>query len=667
MWTVTLGQTSGLSSTDVNQTLAVLDEALAFWGRYIDFGSADIEVKIDFIELDDNAIARGGSTFRQNGGSFFQADSIIELQTGVDPNGATEEIFIEVNTLLYNFDAFHFGGLNNPPPADKIDLFTVLLHEIAHGFGFISLFDRPERTVFDSFIVGASGSGFIFDGPITSSDFGLIELTSPDPSHLSDRSSLISETLNFGERRALTALEMWMMRDIGLPFLLPTEGNDTLYGLIGQPSISLLGGDDIYFSEGVGGAVFGGDGRDTITGGGNFHGEGGNDELIGDSTRDTLSGGAGQDLLKGAGDRDSLSGGDDNDTLHGGNDADSMYGDEGDDHLFGDQGRDHLFGDEGDDQLFGGEDGDRLDGGAGADSIWGGSDGDRLIGGTENDELYGDQGNDKLFGGDGDDTLSGGLDVDSLQGGTGADTLDGGDGFDSAEYTASGAPIFLDLTAGVITGGDATGDTLISIERYVATPHNDTLIGAGLNDFFDGFSGNDSLEGRDGADTLQGGDGADTLLGGAGNDSLVAGGDNSRLEGGEGDDYLKTFGVSNIIAHGGEGDDTIEAALGDIDGGAGVDTLLFLISSAEIVQNAAPIAGILSYNHPDLGVLTFKNFEKITSSLFNTPTDIFYGSIGTDVIDVGSGYALVLAGAGNDTITGSAFDEDSGVTIIGAP
>ena len=58
---------------------------------------------------------------------------------------------------------------------------------------------------------------------------------------------------------------------------------------------------------------------------------------------------------------------------------------------------------------------------------------------------------------------------DTLIGGAGADRLDGGAGFDTASYATSSAAISINLATGINHGGDAEGDTLISIERVIGS------------------------------------------------------------------------------------------------------------------------------------------------------------------------------------------------------
>jgi Ca2+-binding RTX toxin-like protein len=365
------------------------------------------------------------------------------------------------------------------------------------------------------------------------------------------------------------------------------------------------------------------DGADSLDGGA------GNDTLDGGTGSDTILGGQGSDLLRGGADADSLVGGAANDLS-------------GNDTLYGDGGDDTLVGGAGNDLLFGGTENDRLDGGAGRDSLYGGDGTDVLIGGADNDLLAGGAGADYLDGGAGThdvadysasaagvsvdladgtatggdatgDTLVGIEDLtgsatgadrlqgdaganilsglggeDTLIGGAGADTLDGGSGNDTADYSASLAPLKVDLTLGTASGGDATGDVLVSIENIVGTgSFGDTVVGdeaanhvwgLGGQDSILGGGGADTLEGGDGSDTLDGGTGADSLMGGDGDDRLVGGPDSDTasdtLSGGSGDDTLIGGGGADSLS-GGSGDDHLFGGAGDdrLDGGSGDDVL----------------------------------------------------------------------------------------------
>jgi hypothetical protein len=174
---------------------------------------------------------------------------------------------------------------------------------------------------------------------------------------------------------------------------------------------------------------------------------------------------------------------------------------------------------------------------------------DILSGGNGHDGLYGGFGADVLNGDAGDDLLSGQAGDDVLSGGAGQDSLVGGGGTDTADYSGSAESVAVNLMAGTASGGDAQGDSLVSIENLVGTNSvgTDVLTGddnanilSGLagDDHLKGLGDNDTLIGGEGADSLDGGEGDDVLIGGKGDDSLFGGLGNDRIDGGDGHDIL---------------------------------------------------------------------------------------------------------------------------------
>ena len=104
----------------------------------------------------------------------------------------------------------------------------------------------------------------------------------------------------------------------------------------------------------------------------------------------------------------------------------------------------------------------------------------------------------------------------------GADTLDGGAGTDTASYAASSSGVTVSLAAGTASGGDAQGDTLISIENLTGSGFNDTLEGNGANNVLNGGAGTDtvSYEHAGAAVTVSLATTAAQNTGGAGTDTL---------------------------------------------------------------------------------------------------------------------------------------------------
>lgn len=293
-----------------------------------------------------------------------------------------------------------------------------------------------------------------------------------------------------------------------------------------------------------------------------------------------------------------------------------------------------------------------------------------------------------VYGGPGDDTF------DQGSASTTGEVIWGGPGTDTVTYASRTNAVTVTIGAGandgesgendninddveVVTGG--AGNDSLTASALAATlnggPGNDTLIGGAGNDTLNGGAGNDTLRGKGGNDVMNGDDGDDTfdeesasngsdvMNGGAGTDTVDyhartndltvtmdgaaandgESGENDNVKGdvenilcGSGDDTVTGNSLNNVIT-GGAGDDTLNGGSGDdtflmgaaadgddvINGGSGVDTVDYSGRSADLtlVLDGATASGDLANSEAD--------------------------TLGTDVENV-------VAGSGDDTITGNA-------------
>ena len=441
-----------------------------------------------------------------------------------------------------------------------------------------------------------------------------------------------------------------------------------------------------------------------------------------------FSGGANRDILTGGAASDYLSGDDGPDVLSGNGGNDTLLGGAGSDRLIGGAGSDLLDGGDGQDttsyasattgmaidlrtMLFTGDGvGDILVSieryeGTNFDDVIDGDDGfNGLLSGLDgNDTIHGNGGDDLLDGGKGDDLLYGGTGNDFLIGGPGADLLDGGDGIDAVAYTSSKMPVAVSLRTGLGTGGDAQGDTLISIEILIGSPlpfgdltsryspltgipivtgTGDTLEGSDWADVISGLGGADFIDGGAGNDVLYGdaagtsgalpstvGFDQDTLRGGLGNDILFGQEDNDDLDGGLGQDMLD----------GGGGDDHLHTldlgSVDTLDGGTGVNRLSADYSDKTIAitwiagqNNDYSFAdGDVERNFQNVGELDTGNLPDVIR--LDGPVDDSYNNIirtngGDDLVFTGFGDDHIEGGDGNDTLYGGAADTRDGNDFI---
>ena len=272
------------------------------------------------------------------------------------------------------------------------------------------------------------------------------------------------------------------------------------------------------------------------------------------------------------------------------------------------------------------------------------------------------------------DTLAGDSGSNTLEGGAGADALYGGAGIDTASYAHSAAGVQVDLLSGAATGGDAAGDSFISIESLIGSDHNDVLKGGNGSSTLSGGAGDDTLEGSAAADDFDGGAGFDRVLytassagvmvdlqvglglaGDALDDLLIniegLTGSNlaDRLTGSGADNIF--YGIAgNDILSGGAGADTLSGGAGadQLDGGSGIDTASYYTGSAGVAVDLT--AGTASGG--DAAGDTLTGIENLTGS--NQGDDILVGTGGANVLQGWAGSDVLTGAGGKDALIGGA-------------
>lgn len=286
-------------------------------------------------------------------------------------------------------------------------------------------------------------------------------------------------------------------------------------------------------------------------------------------------------------------------------------------------------------------------GGAGNDTL---INFENLIGSAYNDTLTGDAGNNSLNGGSGDDLLTGG---------DGSDILIGGIGNDTVSYASSSSGVTVTIN-GSGTSGEASGDTLYSVENLIGSIHNDILTGDNSANLIDGGLGDDSINGSGGIDTL-------TYAGAAGAVTVNLGATGINVHGAAGDDTVWGFenligsafadtltgdGSSNII-EGGAGADILT-------GGTGSDTASYAGSSAGV--DVSLLAGATNTGG-HAGGDTLSGFENLLGSAYN---DTLTGDSGNNTLDGGAGDDTLTGGIGVDVLIGGTGNNTASYTGAGS-
>ena len=298
------------------------------------------------------------------------------------------------------------------------------------------------------------------------------------------------------------------------------EGDDVLFGGAGRDLLEGgsgadelnggSGGDTADYSNSDGGvnvslltgyAAGGHAAGDTFDSIENLTGSRFDDILNGNNGANALQGMAGADVLRGNGGNDTasylLSNAAVNISLatgyaaggHAAGDTfysiENLAGSAFDDQLSGDARSQALTGSFGDDILRGRGGADRLFGGDGSDTASYSDAPDAVnvslaTGYTNGTHAVGDTFSsiENLAGTRFDDRLNGNSGRNILEGGAGADVLNGYQELDLASYAGSSAAVNVSLLTGYAAGGDAAGDTFLSIEGFIGSRFADTLNGS---------------------------------------------------------------------------------------------------------------------------------------------------------------------------------------------
>ena len=253
----------------------------------------------------------------------------------------------------------------------------------------------------------------------------------------------------------------------------------------------------------------------------------------------------------------------------------------------------------------------------------------------------------------------------TLAGLAGADTLDGGAGTDTASYAASSSGVTVSLAAGTASGGDAQGDTLISIENLTGSGLNDTLEGDGANNVLNGGAGTDtvSYEHAGAAVAVSLATTAAQNTGGAGTDTLSL---FENLMGSAFDDALTGSTAANVLM-GLAGNDTLNGGAGadTLIGGAGNDTYVVDNTGDVVTENAnegidtvqASVTYTLAANVENLTL----NGNGNINGTGNTLDNVIVGNGGNNILAGLAGADTLDGGAGTDTASYAA--SSSGVTV----
>jgi hypothetical protein len=300
-----------LASLSASEQQAVLDTANAaatIWSWYLTPANVtlDLTLIVDDSLFSGNTLAEGGpEVFYSTGATFggervYESDTAIELRTGRDKNGSAPDLQIGFtvnsirNLLTFKTDDTAVVVRN------RSDALSVFLHEIEHGLGFSSFDDDTSAaSVYDTFIQNGNFIGANAEAAANAPTG--IPLEPGSFSHIAESGSfgadLMSPLISQGINIHISALDLAILQDIGVPIRQASGGADVMHALYGVP-LHLGGGNDTGYAVADGSMIYGEDGDDQLYGGKRndfFYGGNGNDYLEGGAGNDVIEGGPGQD------------------------------------------------------------------------------------------------------------------------------------------------------------------------------------------------------------------------------------------------------------------------------------------------------------------------------------------------------------------------------------
>ncbi|MGY3494967.1 hypothetical protein [Bradyrhizobium sp. USDA 4502] len=254
-YSVTLSD-SGHLSQDAS-LIAVTNAAIAEWSQFIQgLGTIDVQVNVT-------------PTTRANGGvgvvvyagadgarDVYEAGTAYELQTGVDYNGSSPD-------LIINIDPVYLTTLwldpNSSPASNYTDGLSVLAHEIGHGLGIVGYRDPSSgalpayETSWDRLVM-VSGSSASFTGYYAEAIYGgAVSVTTVqngeqyyhlgnDASERDGQDLMNGIAYYFGTRYSISDLDLAIFKDMGLTVVSGVNGDpllDPFYYAAHNPDVSI--------------------------------------------------------------------------------------------------------------------------------------------------------------------------------------------------------------------------------------------------------------------------------------------------------------------------------------------------------------------------------------------------------------------------------------------
>lgn len=189
--------------------------------------TSDPSVRVEGASVANTLIGTSG------GVPVFEEGAAHLIRTGTNLNSSQPDLTITINSsYLHNEIWIDPKPLvrTAPVPSDKVDLVSILTHELGHALGFQGFIDQTTGltnlkylSVFDTFITRDAGGSVYFNGPSADAEYGSpVPLSPRNYYHYGTRQtpSLFTSLMNglvfyYGTRYGISPLDLAILRDLG--------------------------------------------------------------------------------------------------------------------------------------------------------------------------------------------------------------------------------------------------------------------------------------------------------------------------------------------------------------------------------------------------------------------------------------------------------------------
>lgn len=206
------------------------------WNNYIG-SDANLDIRISFSNIPTADGHSATSAYVGTNGAVwvYEQGAAAQIRTGIDPNGAAPDIYINLGTdyllndLWFDPDPYQRNAV---VPDDKIDAASVFLHEFGHAFAFNGWRDPVDgslpgdyQSTFDQLVI-AEDDHLFFIGERAMREYeGKVPLTIGNYGHLGNNGpiggDLVSDLMNgvafnYGDRAFISNLDIAILADTGV-------------------------------------------------------------------------------------------------------------------------------------------------------------------------------------------------------------------------------------------------------------------------------------------------------------------------------------------------------------------------------------------------------------------------------------------------------------------